>query len=171
MADDVSRILGAEAAGWPVAALGAVYCLMPPTDVDKAKFETLLKSREKASLGPEFKRTLSPDDFTAAVKSINRDIALGCFAWGGPIYYDSLNRGTGRYDLAMILLQKHHPGITAAEVRLAWEDNPEDWLGTFNLLLEAAPNSSPPPAMVQLATAGGTKTMKEREKASNPAAV
>lgn len=162
MYEEVSQVLGAESAGWPVVASGKTYLLTPPTFKDKSRFESWLKTEaKKAAL--EDRAILPRDEFAALLACINTQIGSGLYRWGGPIYFESLNKGTGFQELARILLQKHHPGITADEVREALEDNTPDFGFTLNMLLDAAPNSPPPPNFSQILEENRVKTGARKE--------
>lgn len=164
--EDVSRVLGSESSGWPVVALDQTYLLTPVTYKHKDQFEKWMKVGAKNLIMGD-RAILPRDEFVAQLAHVNTQIAIGVYRWGGPVYLDALNKGNGFQELARILLQKHQPDISADEVRAAIDDNPEDWSFTLNLLLDASPNSQPPPSVVVRTETAGARVAAAKKTAKD----
>lgn len=159
--EDVTRVLGAEGAGWPVYALGTTYYMTPPTLGQKSEFEAWLKAGAKKELA-EMRSVMLRDEFAASMSHLATLFSSGVYRWGGPVYSESLNRGVGGLVLTQILLRQHHPTITREEVEAAVDDASyldekgvlhSDFGDTLKEILDALPNSAPPPALVERAKA------------------
>ena len=105
---EVSKILGSAGGGELVTASdGKEWRLSPCTKRVQSYFEAWLKSRVRAGAVSQ-KETLAEEDYIQLLSTVEENIALDRYSWGGLPCRKALIQPTGLVELLRLLLELHH---------------------------------------------------------------